>query len=184
MSRSDPAAGMSIGVVAAQTHVSVAVLRAWEQRYGFPEPDRVPSGHRRYSAEHVEQVRQVVRDRDSGLVPRSGDRPRPRRGAPRRQFDLRGRAPAPSRAPRLRAVAQGDARDQPGDRGRVLRPRRTRGAARQLRTRRVLRTIRGPLERARTHCRAHRSVRGLPAQSRAQAGAGRSGAAKRCAAAA
>ena len=57
---------MSIGVVAAQTHVSVAVLRAWEQRYGFPEPDRVPSGHRRYSAEHVEQVRQVVRDRDAG----------------------------------------------------------------------------------------------------------------------
>jgi DNA-binding transcriptional MerR regulator len=56
----------SIGAVAAQTHVSIATLRAWEARYGFPVPERVPSGHRRYSARQVEQVRQVVRDRDDG----------------------------------------------------------------------------------------------------------------------
>jgi DNA-binding transcriptional MerR regulator len=52
--------------VAARTGVSVAALRAWERRFGFPRPERVPSGHRRFTAEQVEQVRQVVRDRDAG----------------------------------------------------------------------------------------------------------------------
>ena len=32
----DAAAGVPIGTVAARTGVGTAVLRAWEQRYGFP----------------------------------------------------------------------------------------------------------------------------------------------------
>jgi DNA-binding transcriptional MerR regulator len=60
-------AELSIGAVAEQTDVSVAVLRSWEQRHGFPTPVRLPSGHRRYSAEQVEQIRQVVGDRDAGM---------------------------------------------------------------------------------------------------------------------
>lgn len=60
-------ADLTIGSVAAATGVSVAVLRAWEARFGFPVPDRTPSGHRRYSARHVEQIRQVQRDRDAGM---------------------------------------------------------------------------------------------------------------------
>ena len=66
MLRSTERGALSIGAVAERAHVSVAVLRAWELRFGFPEPDRAPSGHRRYSEHHVEQVRQVVRDRDAG----------------------------------------------------------------------------------------------------------------------
>lgn len=58
---------LTIGVVASATNMGVAVLRAWEARYGFPAPDRTPSGHRRYGAHHVEQIRQVQRDRHAGM---------------------------------------------------------------------------------------------------------------------
>ena len=63
--------GLSIREVAARTGVSTATLRAWEQRFGFPEPERLPSGHRRYSEADVEAVRQVARDRDAGLAVRA-----------------------------------------------------------------------------------------------------------------
>lgn len=63
----DAAASLTIGAVAEATDVSVDVLRAWEARYGFPSPERQASGHRRYSARHVAQIRQVQRDRDAGL---------------------------------------------------------------------------------------------------------------------
>ncbi|HEY8547674.1 MAG TPA: DICT sensory domain-containing protein [Acidimicrobiales bacterium] len=58
---------LTIGTVAQRTGTSVALLRAWEQRYGFPRPTRSSSGHRRYSERHVEQIRQVLRHRDAGL---------------------------------------------------------------------------------------------------------------------
>jgi MerR family transcriptional regulator, light-induced transcriptional regulator len=66
MSTSSEEPTLTIGAVAAQTSVAIATLRAWETRYGFPVPTRVPSGHRRYSALQVEQIRQIVRDRDDG----------------------------------------------------------------------------------------------------------------------
>lgn len=64
---SDADAVLTISAVAERTKVGVAVLRAWEQRYGFPRPTRVTSGHRRYSERDVEQIRRVVRERDAGL---------------------------------------------------------------------------------------------------------------------
>lgn len=39
----------------------------WEQRHGFPEPQRLPSGHRRYSELDVALIRQVCADRDAGM---------------------------------------------------------------------------------------------------------------------
>jgi DICT domain-containing protein len=60
-------AGLSIREVARETGVSEGTLRMWETRYGFPEPERLPSGHRRYTEDNVLQVRQVARDRESGL---------------------------------------------------------------------------------------------------------------------
>ena len=63
----EPAPDLTIGAVAGKTNVSVATLRAWEQRHGFPRPERLPSGHRRFSARHVDQILQVLRDRDAGL---------------------------------------------------------------------------------------------------------------------
>jgi MerR family transcriptional regulator, light-induced transcriptional regulator len=59
--------GLTIRDVARRTGVESATLRMWEQRHGFPEPERLPSGHRRYSNLDVELIGQVVRDRESGL---------------------------------------------------------------------------------------------------------------------
>ncbi len=39
----------------------------WESRHGFPAPDRLPGGHRRYSHRDVEAVAAVARLRDQGL---------------------------------------------------------------------------------------------------------------------
>lgn len=59
--------GLSIRDVAARTGVEAATLRMWEQRHGFPVPERLPSGHRRYSENDIELICGVVRDRESGL---------------------------------------------------------------------------------------------------------------------
>jgi DICT domain-containing protein len=59
--------GLTIRDVTRRTGVEAATLRIWEQRHGFPEPQRLPSGHRRYSHLDVELIRQVTRDRESGL---------------------------------------------------------------------------------------------------------------------
>ena len=60
-------AGLSIGAVAAQTGVSVPVLRSWEQRHGFPAATRTSTGHRRYTTQDVDDIMQVLRERDTGL---------------------------------------------------------------------------------------------------------------------
>jgi MerR family transcriptional regulator, light-induced transcriptional regulator len=59
--------GITIREVARETGVSEGTLRMWETRYGFPAPQRLPSGHRRYTNDDVVQVRQVARDRETGL---------------------------------------------------------------------------------------------------------------------
>jgi DICT domain-containing protein len=70
-------ADLTIREVAARTGVNAATLRMWEQRFGFPEPARLESGHRRYSEEDVERVRRVARDRAAGLsIPAAIDRAR------------------------------------------------------------------------------------------------------------
>lgn len=68
---------LTIREVAARTGVNAATLRMWEQRFGFPEPARLESGHRRYSEEDVERVRHVARDRAAGLsIPAAIERAR------------------------------------------------------------------------------------------------------------
>ena len=52
--------------VARRTGLSPATLRIWEERYGFPRPERLPSGHRRYGDREVELLQEVVRERDEG----------------------------------------------------------------------------------------------------------------------
>ena len=68
---SDPQAGLTIREMAARTGVAQPTLRMWESRYGFPVPRRLPSGHRRYPESQVELVKQVARDRESGLSMRA-----------------------------------------------------------------------------------------------------------------
>ena len=62
----DPAAGLTITGVAARTGVSAPALRAWEQRYGFPRPVRLPGGHRRYPETEVVRIEAVVAERAAG----------------------------------------------------------------------------------------------------------------------
>jgi len=58
---------LSIGDVAAQTGVGESTLRMWEARYAFPSPERLPSGHRRYSEQDLARIHAVLRARDEGL---------------------------------------------------------------------------------------------------------------------
>jgi MerR family transcriptional regulator, light-induced transcriptional regulator len=58
---------LGIRDVAARTGVSEGTLRMWESRHGFPGPERLPSGHRRYSERDVQAVVAVVRAREQGL---------------------------------------------------------------------------------------------------------------------
>ena len=62
-----PGTGLSIGDVSERTGVSEATLRMWETRHGFPDPERLASGHRRYSERDVELVHQVLDERERGL---------------------------------------------------------------------------------------------------------------------
>ncbi len=58
---------LTIGELSRQAGISTQLVRAWEQRFGFPEPVRLPSGHRRYTVEDVRAVQRVVEERDRGL---------------------------------------------------------------------------------------------------------------------
>ena len=58
---------LTIREVAARSGVPAGTLRMWEERYGFPSPQRLPSGHRRYSEDQVDEVRAVIAARETGL---------------------------------------------------------------------------------------------------------------------
>ena len=51
---------LSIGALARATGIPVETLRTWESRYGFPVPERKPSGHRVYPLEAVPRLRRVA----------------------------------------------------------------------------------------------------------------------------
>jgi predicted DNA-binding transcriptional regulator AlpA len=59
---------LSIGDVVQATGLTEATLRAWERRYGFPQPRREPSGHRRYAPEEVERILRLVAERERGIA--------------------------------------------------------------------------------------------------------------------
>jgi DICT domain-containing protein len=61
-------ASYGMGEVVERTGVAEATLRMWERRYGFPSPERLASGHRRYSERDVEVIRAVAAKRASGLA--------------------------------------------------------------------------------------------------------------------
>jgi DICT domain-containing protein len=58
---------LAIRDVSEQTGIAPGTLRMWEQRYGFPSPDRTESGYRRYPSDVVEVLRRVVDLRERGL---------------------------------------------------------------------------------------------------------------------
>ncbi len=62
-----PEPGLTPGELARRTGVSPAVLRMWESRHGFPEPHRLPSGHRRYADADVALISQILRRKSAGI---------------------------------------------------------------------------------------------------------------------
>ena len=68
---------LAIKDLAEQTGVAAGTIRMWEQRYGFPEPERTPAGYRVYTEQDVVALRRVVSYRNGGLsVPAALERAR------------------------------------------------------------------------------------------------------------
>jgi len=80
------APGLTIGELAERTGVTTTTLRSWELRHGFPTPDRLPGGHRRYRPGDVAIIEAVVRERREGVP----------LGEALERARLRGRAPRAS----------------------------------------------------------------------------------------
>jgi len=57
----------NIGVVSRMTGISVATLRVWERRYGFPQASRTSGGHRLYAEREIARLRWVKAQIDKGL---------------------------------------------------------------------------------------------------------------------
>jgi DICT domain-containing protein len=103
--------GLTIGQFVERTGVAEGTLRMWERRHGFPTPQRLPSGHRRYSEGDVELVARVASERAAGLsLAAAIARAQTRAGAPassvyaalrRQRPDLE---PSPLRKPTLLAL--------------------------------------------------------------------------------
>lgn len=100
-------AGLTIREVVARTGVEAATLRMWEVRHGFPSPERLPSGHRRYSERDVTQIAEVVREREAGLELHAAiararmPRPEPSRAAAEGSIHAGLRRQRPGLAPHL-----------------------------------------------------------------------------------
>lgn len=60
---------ISIGAVSRQTGITAETLRKWEQRYGFPVPERSASGHRQFREPDVQALLLVVRRLSTGERP-------------------------------------------------------------------------------------------------------------------
>jgi MerR family transcriptional regulator, light-induced transcriptional regulator len=60
-----------MGAVSRRTGITEHSLRAWERRFGFPRPVRLPSGHRRYTSEQVRHLLLITLALDQGC--RAGD---------------------------------------------------------------------------------------------------------------
>jgi DNA-binding transcriptional MerR regulator len=54
-------------VVVQETGLKPDTLRAWERRYGVPNPQRTPGGHRLYSQSEIEMLKWLIQRQDDGL---------------------------------------------------------------------------------------------------------------------
>ncbi|WP_345880089.1 MerR family transcriptional regulator [Shewanella algae] len=64
----DNIANLSIGEVARLTGVNPVTLRAWQRRFGLVIPQRTPKGHRLYSQEQVQQIREILSWLEQGVA--------------------------------------------------------------------------------------------------------------------
>ena len=66
-SESNSAAIFNIKAVVKQTGLNPATLRAWERRYGFPNPHRTAGGHRQYSQHDIDTLNWLIARQEEGV---------------------------------------------------------------------------------------------------------------------
>ncbi|MCH1917905.1 MerR family transcriptional regulator [Shewanella sp. A3A] len=59
---------LPIGEVARLTGVNPVTLRAWQRRFGLVTPQRTPKGHRLYSVEQVEEIKEILHWLEQGVA--------------------------------------------------------------------------------------------------------------------
>ena len=67
MSTPSKAPTYNLKVVMKETGIKADTLRAWERRYGLPEPERTPGGHRLYSQYDTETIKWLQARQAEGL---------------------------------------------------------------------------------------------------------------------
>lgn len=59
----------TIAAISLDSGISKEVLRKWEERYGFPVPERDASGHRVYAVHQTARLKLIKRMIDNGMRP-------------------------------------------------------------------------------------------------------------------
>ena len=57
----------NLKAVVQETGLKPDTLRAWERRYGMPEPERTSGGHRIYSQEDINILKWLLERQDEGM---------------------------------------------------------------------------------------------------------------------
>lgn len=68
MSDYSDSASFNLKVVVAETGLKPDTIRAWERRYGLPEPDRTSGGHRLYSELDIATLKWLVARKAEGMT--------------------------------------------------------------------------------------------------------------------
>lgn len=63
----DTAETYNLGVVVNETGINPDTLRAWERRYGLPDPGRTEGGHRLYSRHDIDLVHWLLERQEEGM---------------------------------------------------------------------------------------------------------------------
>lgn len=67
MSNSDTTPTFNLKAVVQETGIKPDTLRAWERRYGLPQPQRTEGGHRLYSQHDIDMLKWLLARQDEGL---------------------------------------------------------------------------------------------------------------------
>lgn len=67
MKSSPDAPTFNLKAVVQETGLKPDTLRAWERRYGLPEPQRTESGHRLYSQKDIQLLKWLIARQDEGM---------------------------------------------------------------------------------------------------------------------
>ena len=67
MSNSDTTPTFNLKAVVQETGIKPDTLRAWERRYGLPQPNRTAGGHRLYSQHDIDMLKWLLARQEEGL---------------------------------------------------------------------------------------------------------------------